>query len=160
MQKVFPCDDVIMHYSHAPFSKVVVVGKTPKSNFPGETILPLGPWYSLRADKKERTIIQPQYTTLKGETLSFWRHFRHCRHRKLSKCLLFTPTFFSVHTSLLTVFVIDQFYKSHNASVPYPTMHHSEQKCAHFCSEWCIVGYGTDALWDLWISSIGPVPVK
>ena len=19
-------------------------------------------------------------------------------------------------------------------------MHHSEQKCAHFCSEWCIVG--------------------
>ena len=30
-------------------------------------------------------------------------------------------------------------------------MHHSEQKCAHFCSEWCIVGYGTGALWDLWI---------
>ena len=24
----------------------------------------------------------------------------------------------------------------------------------HFCSEWCIVGYGTDALWDLWISSV------
>ena len=71
MQKVFPCDDVIMHYSHAPFSKVVVVGKTPKSNFPGETILPLGPWYSLRADKKERTIIQPQYTTLKGKCCHF-----------------------------------------------------------------------------------------
>ena len=33
--------------------------------------------------------------------------------------------------------------------VSYPTMHHSEQKCSHFCSEWCIVGYGTDALWDL-----------
>ena len=29
-------------------------------------------------------------------------------------------------------------------------MHHSEQKCAHFCSEWCIVGYGTGALWDFW----------
>ena len=27
-------------------------------------------------------------------------------------------------------------------------MHHSEQKCAHFCSEWSIVGYGTGALWD------------
>ena len=39
---------------------------------------------------------------------------------------------------------------SHNAPVPHPTMHHSEQKCAHFCSEWCIVGYGTGALWDLW----------
>ena len=33
-------------------------------------------------------------------------------------------------------------------------MHHSEQKCAHFCSEWCIVGYGTGALWNLWIRSI------
>ena len=30
-------------------------------------------------------------------------------------------------------------------------MPHSEQKCTHFCSEWCIVGYKTDALWDLWI---------
>ena len=43
----------------------------------------------------------------------------------------------------------------HNLPVPYPTMHHSEQKCAHFCSEWCIVGYGTGALWDLWDWSIG-----
>ena len=31
-----------------------------------------------------------------------------------------------------------------------PTIHHSEQKCSHFCSEWCSVGYGTGALWDLW----------
>ena len=41
-------------------------------------------------------------------------------------------------------------HKFHN-----PTMHHSEQKCAHFCSEWCIVGFGTDALWDWWDWSIG-----
>ena len=52
-------------------------------------------------------------------------------------------------------YIIDQSHKSHNASVSYPTMHHSEQKCAHSCSEWCIVGYGTGALWDLWIRSIG-----
>ena len=32
-------------------------------------------------------------------------------------------------------------------------MLHSEQKCAHFCSEWSIVGYGTGAFWDLWIRS-------
>ena len=25
----------------------------------------------------------------------------------------------------------------------------SSWNCAHFCSEWCIVGYGTGALWDL-----------
>ena len=51
----------------------------------------------------------------------------------------------------------DLIHQSHNAPVQYPTMHHSEQKCAHFCSEWWIVGYGTDALWDLWDRSI-PCP--
>ena len=50
-------------------------------------------------------------------------------------------------------FSIDHSNKSHNALVSYPTMHHSEQKCAHFCSEWCIVGYGTGAFWDwsIWV---------
>ena len=43
----------------------------------------------------------------------------------------------------------DLIHKSINARVPYPTMRHIEQKCAHFCSEWCIVGCGTDALWDM-----------
>ena len=45
-------------------------------------------------------------------------------------------------------------HKFQNALVPYPTMLHSEQKCAHFCSEWSIVGYGTGAFWDLWNWSI------
>ena len=49
---------------------------------------------------------------------------------------------------------IDQFHKSQNAPVLYPTMLYSEQKCAHFCSEWGIVGYGTGAFWDFWIWSI------
>ena len=39
----------------------------------------------------------------------------------------------------------DQSDKSQNAPVSYPIMHYSEQKCAHFCSEWHIVGYGTGA---------------
>ena len=39
-------------------------------------------------------------------------------------------------------------------------MHHSERWCAHFCSEWCIVGYRTGALWDLWIRLIGLSPVS
>ena len=46
--------------------------------------------------------------------------------------------------------LIDQIHKSHNTPVPYPTIQHSEQKYAHFCSECCIVGFRTDALWDLW----------
>ena len=49
---------------------------------------------------------------------------------------------------------IDLINKFQNAPVPYPTMHYSEQKCAHFCSEWCIVGYRTGAFWDLWGYSI------
>ena len=49
---------------------------------------------------------------------------------------------------------IDTSPKSHNAVVIYPTMYHS-QKCAHFCSECCIVGYGTGVLWDLWDWSTG-----
>ena len=52
-------------------------------------------------------------------------------------------------------FPIDQFPKSQNAPVPYPTMLHSEQKCAHFCSEWSIVGYGISAFWNLGNWSIG-----
>ena len=44
--------------------------------------------------------------------------------------------------------------KSHNASVPYPTMHHSRQKCAQLCSEWCTAGYGTGAFWNLWNHSL------
>ena len=39
---------------------------------------------------------------------------------------------------------IDQFHKSRRAPVPYPTIPHSEQKYAHFCSGWSIVGYGAD----------------
>ena len=54
----------------------------------------------------------------------------------------------------LSLCIIDHFRKSHKAPVPYPTMHHSEQKCAHFCSEWCIVGYGTGVLRDLCNRSI------
>ena len=56
--------------------------------------------------------------------------------------------------SLGTRNVTDQFHKSQNATVPYPTTLHSEQKCAHFCSEWSIVGVGTGTFWDLLIRSI------
>ena len=35
-------------------------------------------------------------------------------------------------------------------TVPHSTLHISEQKCAHFCSGWCIVGCRTGTLWDLW----------
>ena len=44
---------------------------------------------------------------------------------------------------------MDLIHKSLNAPVQYPMMQYSEQKYAHFCSEWCIVRYGTDASWDL-----------
>ena len=53
--------------------------------------------------------------------------------------------------SVRTTGTIDQSHKTNNAPVPYPTIHHSEQKYVHFCSDRCIVGYGTGALWDLLI---------
>ena len=64
---------------------------------------------------------------------------------------VYNPNLLKMHFVLV---VIDQSHKSHSAPGPCPTMYHSEQKCAHFCSEWCIVGYGTAALWDLWIRAI------
>ena len=49
-------------------------------------------------------------------------------------------------------------HKSHTAPVPYPTMHHFVTEmctCVHISvTKWCIVGYLSDALWDLWESSI------
>ena len=51
---------------------------------------------------------------------------------------------------------IDLIHKCRNAPVLYPTMFYLEYKCAHFCSEWSIVRYGTDAFWDLWHWSLRP----
>ena len=57
--------------------------------------------------------------------------------------------------------LIEQFRNSrHDIPVSYPTMHHWEQRCAHFCSQWCIVGYGTGALWDLQISCLSSALCK
>ena len=64
--------------------------------------------------------------------------------------------FCSVHIMLMVTWrSIDQSHKSHNAlhdlispNAPFRTEY------VHFCSEWCIGGYGTSALWDLWIWSI------
>ena len=56
-----------------------------------------------------------------------------------------------------SLYLMDHFEKTNltkpNTPVAYPTKHHSEQKCAHFCSVWCIVGYRTSAFWELWICS-------
>ena len=49
--------------------------------------------------------------------------------------------------------------KSHNAPVPYPTMHlfvTEMYTCVNIClTRWCIVGYLSDALWNLWDGIIG-----
>ena len=62
--------------------------------------------------------------------------------------VLDTTIYYEYH-SLVMTWLIDQFHKSHDAPFPYSTMHLSEQKWAHFCSEWYIVGFG--AWWDLWV---------
>ena len=43
--------------------------------------------------------------------------------------------------SVYSATAIDQSRKCHNSPTPYPIMHHSEQTCARYCHEWCIVKY-------------------
>ena len=54
--------------------------------------------------------------------------------------------------------VIDPSHKSHIASDKYSIMHHFvTEMCTHVhisVTKCCIVGYGTDAFWDLWDGSI------
>ena len=57
---------------------------------------------------------------------------------------------FSFFKCFESSYQIDLIHKSYNTLVLYPKMHNSEQKCAQFPPTWCIVGYGTWALRDLW----------
>ena len=51
---------------------------------------------------------------------------------------------------------VDPYHKSHNASDKYPTVHHFvREMCTFLLQKWCIVGYGTGALCDLWNRYIG-----
>ena len=49
---------------------------------------------------------------------------------------------------------INPFHKSQNAPIPYTTMHHFVTEMRTYVhisvTEWCIMGYLSDALWDLW----------
>ena len=87
----------------------------------------------------------------------------HYRGFTLKPCLQYMSTIRHTAWALLFIVVVwcrSQIHKSHHAPVLYPTMHHSEQKYARFVSEWCIVGYRTGALWDLWDWFIPFVSVK
>ena len=59
---------------------------------------------------------------------------------------------------MVTNITIDPFHKSQNAPVPYPIMQHFVTEmctCVHISvTKCCIVGYLSDALWDLWDGSI------
>ena len=52
----------------------------------------------------------------------------------------------------------DLIHKSHNATVPYSTMHHFVTEistCVHISvTKRCIVGHLSNALWDVWVGSI------
>ena len=49
-------------------------------------------------------------------------------------------------------------HKSHNAPVPYPTLHHFVTEVHISVTKWCIVEYLSDALWELWDESINTWP--
>ena len=62
-----------------------------------------------------------------------------------------------IDISFLLASTIDPSLKSHNAPVPYPTIHHFvTEMCTRVhisVTKRCIVGYFSDALWDLWDGS-------
>ena len=60
--------------------------------------------------------------------------------------------FLGNHIYMASHYRIDPSHKSHNALENYPTMHNFvTEMCTHVhisVTNWCIVGYGTGALWD------------
>ena len=88
----------------------------------------------------------PAQMASNAENVSIW-----WRHHVLDVTLVHAVTSIAVELKHRS---IDQFHNSLNAPVPYPTILHSNQTCALFCSEWSIVGYGIGAFWNLRIRSI------
>ena len=84
-----------------------------------------GPWLWLGAWQQTTTWLCPSWKGSMVPILCSWHHY----------CSM----------SEFYIDTVDLIHKSHNSPVSYPTMHYSVQKCAHFCFEWCIVGYGTGA---------------
>ena len=76
--------------------------------------------------------------------------------QKADKLNLSLPLFRGI--GYIFIPVIDPSHKSHNASDKYLTIHHFVTEtctCMHISvTTWCIVGYGTGALWDLCNESI------
>ena len=90
--------------------------------------------------KRRRDVV----LTLLLRRVPAWRPFEFTVNSNLMKSRPRPITF------QLSGTVIHQSYKSHDAPVPYPQCTIPEQKCAHFCSELCIVGYWISVLGDLW----------
>ena len=70
---------------------------------------------------------------------------RRCRWR-IPTCVLCLMALVGTVNKPISQIPRCTYFISHNA--PF------RQKCAHFCSEWCIVWYGTGALWDVWTRSV------
>ena len=60
----------------------------------------------------------------------------------------------TVHSKIYTAHTMLWFGTDQDTSFTNPTV-----SLFYFCSQWCIVGYGTDASWDLLISSIWPINI-
>ena len=82
----------------------------------------------------------------------------HWLGARLESALLFHSQSLAVDDLMANFIAIDPSHKSHNASHKYPIMHHFvTEMCTHVhisVTKCCIVGYDTDAFWDLWNGSI------
>ena len=99
-----------------------------------------------------RGITRGQWVNSAG---SRWRlNSLHCWPLMVSYDVFFV----SSKTKTCATFAKDPSHKSHDASCRNPMMHHFVTEiCTHMhiaVTKWCIVGYGTSALWDLCNRSI------
>ena len=84
---------------------------------------------------------------------SLWRHCNGIYRTLGQHLFLYARFFWSINGAELPLAnrPISQIPES---SSSISTMFHSQQQCAHFGSEWIIVGYGIGAFMDLWNRSI------
>ena len=89
-----------------------------------------------------------QAETIRTSGITLLGHINRCIYHILQGCVTCTRTIPLIVREITLKYnnMVNQFHKSHNAPDSHPTTHHSEQKHAHFCSEWWIAGFGTSDL--------------
>ena len=100
-----------------------------------------------------------QCTNTETQMSSFWRNFHHWLHRKLSKWQLSVQSVIKISSKWQHFRFSEDNSPNNRPSSQIPQCIRQISHNAPFCnrnvhisvSSWCIVGYGTGALWELFV---------